>query len=315
MPARSRFHLPAAPTCVLASLLALPLCAEPLSTSEREKVVERLELLGTQAGQQKAGKVKAAVTAFRQAVQSNDAVMDLYLQCYEKVRYEEQNRPGIEFREWKRQQKDHLTENSFRLALRYQLQWLLLGLEMSEKQLSPAEMCGRVTALLKECEGESPKLGGNLGVLKDNAFHSVFAQAHGISHMAPAKWPASPLPVGPVFDSIILPTLRAAADPVRLESAWSSRLEMETNQLRLEADGKSNEAETRLDKFNTEQRPQLVWSMLNDIFLAGGQRTAAPRMLTFLEANLGDRRAIDWTKEMKALFANDSPGLTGAATE
>lgn len=296
-----------------------------LTPAEQETILKRLESLRDEAGRLASGRVASAVAAYRNALSGNEATIDLYYQCIEKVRYVDQNRPLIEFREWKRAQKDKFSALSFRQALRFQLRWLLLGLEMAEKELAPGDMAEKAAEVVATITRDAKDLGPHMALLRDNAFGTVFAHAYRVGHLAPDGWPTSQLPVGPVYERLILPRLRAGGDIKRLEAAWTTRINQETTLVTVAAQADKEKGEANLDRFNTEERPQLVWKMLTDIYRAGGQRQSAGKMLAFLEANLGHRSAVEWATEMRELLlvagpeapsANDAPsGETPAAME
>ncbi|MFM7182483.1 MAG: hypothetical protein ACKO2G_13600 [Verrucomicrobiales bacterium] len=273
-----------------------------LTEKEQESMLKRLDSLEEEAGRLASGRLATAVTAFKAGLAGNEATIDLYLQCIEKVRYIDQNRPLIEFREWKRTQKDKFSEISFREALRYQLRWLLLGLEMASKELAPGEMGEKAAELVAAVIRDAKLLGPHTAMMKDSAFGTVFANAYRVGHLAPEGWPASPLPVGPVYEQLILPRLRMSGDIQRLETAWTTRINQETALMTTSAEADKEKGEADLDRFNTEERPRLLWKMLTDIYRAGGQRQSAGKMLSFLEANLSHRLAVEWASEMKGLL-------------
>ena len=95
--------------------LALLLCAAPplahaqtLSQADREALIEKLENLKNNAKEKAMGRIGSAMTAFRAGMASDDAAIELYLKCVEKVDYEDQKRTTQEFREWKRGAEDHV---------------------------------------------------------------------------------------------------------------------------------------------------------------------------------------------------------------
>jgi hypothetical protein len=275
----------------------------PLTPKEQESMLKRLESLREEAGRVAAGRVASAVAAYKTALSGNEATIDLYFQCIEKVRYIDQNRPLIEFREWKRAQKDKFGELSFREALRYQLRWLLLGLEMASKEPPPGDMAEKAAELVASITRDAKNLGPHMAMLRESSFGTVFAHAYRIGHLAPEGWPAGPVPVGGVYEQLILPRLRAGGDIKRLEAAWTARINQETTLMTIAAGADKEKGEAELDRFNMEERPQLLWKMLTDIYRAGGQRQSAGKMLAFLEANLAHRSAVEWTTEMKELLA------------
>ena len=133
--------------CLLLFILAPPSQAEPLNAADRQLLLEKLKELKEAAEGRKGDRIGVALAAFRPAMSSADAAIDLYLKCVEKLDFEDQHRKSQDFREWKRRQKDRLKDPGMRLALQLQLQWLVYTLEIAAE---PQEMSKLVVAVALE---------------------------------------------------------------------------------------------------------------------------------------------------------------------
>lgn len=73
--------------------------AQKLSNSNREALIERLEIVRKQASTPVDARFRNASTAYRSPIFSPNAAIDLYLKCEELLNFDEmQKRPG-DFRE------------------------------------------------------------------------------------------------------------------------------------------------------------------------------------------------------------------------
>ena len=111
-----------------------------MTEADRIALLERLEIIKKQSDDRVGGLYQKAIRAYRSAIQSDDKTMDLYLDCLEKVRYDDEKRKTQEFREWKRKNKDRLNSSSMREALRHQLSWLLLSIEAARLEGDVSEL-------------------------------------------------------------------------------------------------------------------------------------------------------------------------------
>ena len=124
--------------------------AEVLSEGDRIALLEQLDHIQKESDDRVEGLYRRAIQDYRVAIRSDDATMDLYLKCLEKVRYDDENRKTQEFREWKRRNKDDLNSSSMRMALRHQLSWLLLSIEAAKMDGDLSEMGQRAMTHLDQ---------------------------------------------------------------------------------------------------------------------------------------------------------------------
>jgi hypothetical protein len=117
------------PVLVLANAMA-----DPLSSADREALLESLEKIRETADSKVDARFRVAIAAYRDAMNTDETAIEFYLKCIEKVNFLDQERKTADFRDWKRKEGDRLSDQAFRLALRYQLRWLILTLQASSEK-------------------------------------------------------------------------------------------------------------------------------------------------------------------------------------
>ena len=146
------------PAFLLLLVFYSPLSAEPekLSALDVQLLLEKIKTL--REGSQKAigARYSTANSAFRSAIQSDSAAYALFVNCTEKVQFEEKQKSGSEFRDWKRRHKERSDSPSFRRALRHQLNWLLLTLQAASEPTKRDEMWSKaldhIDTIFKDAE-------------------------------------------------------------------------------------------------------------------------------------------------------------------
>jgi hypothetical protein len=304
-------------------LPGLPAAADPLSESDRQLLLERLEKLQAAAEGRASSRIGVAVSAFRNAVGSEAAALALYLKCIEKEDFEEQRRRSQEFREWKRRQDERLGDPGFALALRHQLNWLVLTLEATEKPERIRELAPRAASALEAIFLDAKKLEGQQGVLRQSVLGSAFARAYDVSGMNAGDWPDQPLALSQIFEKVLLPPLRQPSKIPELRDAWLRRIQYEA----MLREGWGGETEARpglgggpgnggariglksalrppdYERFLAEELPDLRWQMEEDLYKSGDQRGAALRMLDHLDKYLSHSKAETWTARFVKLLS------------
>jgi len=264
-------------------------------------------MIKKQSDDRVSGLYRNAINAYRSAIVSDDKTMDLYLDCLEKVRYDDEKRKTQEFREWKRKNKDALNSPSMRMALRHQLSWLLLSIEAARMEGDVSELGDRAVKHLDQIFANAEKLKDHRAILSQNALGSVFAQAYKLN-IKVEDWPRSALDIAQVYDKVVMPPLRKPGRVNSLRAAWHHRILHEgmvvekLSEWESKSIGKKDAMRSpELEKFIAEKRPQLLWDMEVDCFEAGDERTSALRMLKHVEAYLTHKDAPAWIKEFQEL--------------
>ncbi len=297
--------------------------ADPLSDADREALLENLEKLRDAANERVDARFRTAIAAYRQAMSSNDAAMDLYLKCVEKVDFEDQQRKASDFREWKRREADRLSDAGLRLAMRYQLRWLVLTLQAASEKSDVAALAPEAGQIVDGIFDQADALRGQQGLLRQSVTETIFARAYEISGIEVEDWPTAPLQLAQVYDKILLPPNRKSDRTDALRATWLKRIQQEGLIRQRMADNddggrigmRDAVRSPEYEKFLADTLPELQWQMELDLFRAGDQRAAALRMLQHIEKNVTHARAREWGEQFKALISPKpaAPAVVGEA--
>jgi hypothetical protein len=288
--------------------------AETLSDADRETLLENLEKLRESANSKVDAKFRIALAAFREAIGSDDAAISLYLNCMEKVNFEDQQKKSADFREWKRKEAEKLSDPGLRLALRHQLRWLVLTLQAASEKADRSKLAVEAQEIVDSIFREPEKLKNQEAILNQAVTSSVFARAYEINSEKAKDWPLSPIQLDQIYTQVLLPPYRSASRLNELRAAWIKRIQQEGSKMEhwSENDKKPKE-EKRIgmasampglayEKFLAETQPKLQWDMEIDLFRNGDESGAAVRMLAHLEKYLAHPSARDWGKQFEALL-------------
>ena len=280
-----------------------------LSETDRELLLERLKEIQETADGAVAGRFGVAMAAFKEGMQSDTAAHDLYLNCIEKVRFEDEAKKTNEFREWKRRHKDRTDTPGFRRALRHQLLWLVLTLEAAQDKTEIPKMGGRGITVLEAILKDATVLKGQERLLSSKVLSSEFALAYGVDNIALQGWPASPLDIATIYDVMVLPSLRTPEKLAELRQGWLKRIEHEGLILEswTEEGSDGRDRKPAFEKWLINGRYELTWAMEVDLFNNGDQRGAALRMLEHLKKNLSHQSAPKWIGQFTSLVKGEVP--------
>lgn len=288
-----------------------PADAESMSESQRQKLNKTLDTLINKCKATLSNRQATAYKAYKSARGSSSAAFELYLDCVEKVNFTDVGKKSSDFRNWKRVQKEQHSEPSFRLALRHQLNWLVLTLEAARSEGDYATMTSKVRGALNEIFSEAKQLDHNHHILKQNVLSSVFAKAYGFGSYQVKEWPTSPLNISQVYERVVFKPLREEKKASSLQLAWKERIAYQEKMIELWSPmpkSKSIGMKKTLkppayNKFILNERPKLIWQMEMDVFKAGDEYGAASRMITHLSNNINHNDAPKWAKELSGLIA------------
>jgi hypothetical protein len=294
---------------------------EDLSEADRVSLISELERIQKQSDDRVSGLYQRAVKDFRSAIRSDEATMDLYLKCFEKVRYIDLHRKSQDFRDWKRNErnKEMIQSSSMKMALRLQLSWLLLSIEAARMDGDTSELGKRAVDHLDKIFANAKTLKAHRNILNQNVLSSVFAKAYNLN-IKVKNWPTSAFDITQVYEKVVMPPLRESKDIASLRSAWRHRIAQEqavfekwNDQDGENAEGKSGKKKRVIgmkknmrthgyEVFLDETRPQLLWSMEVDCFKAGDEKASALRMLKHLQTYITHKNAPQWIKEFQDLI-------------
>ncbi|MEY3895602.1 MAG: hypothetical protein RLZZ214_1121 [Verrucomicrobiota bacterium] len=301
--------------------------AEVLSDADREALLENLEKLKESVESKRDAKFRLAIAAYRNAVASDDAAIDLYLNCMEKVNFEDQQKKPADFRDWKRKEGEKLTDPGLRLALRHQLRWLILTLQASVENADRAKLAVDAQEIVDAIFRDPEKLQNQEKTLAQPVTSSVFARAYEINGVMVEKWPLSPIQLDQIYTDVLLPPFQKPGRTDDLRAAWIRRIQQEGAKVEFwnekpregKGDGKNEEKRIGMasamrppdyERFLQDTVPKLQWEMEVDLFRNGDEAGAALRMLAHLEKYVTHPSIRDWAKEFRELLS--PPGAAAA---
>jgi hypothetical protein len=284
--------------------------SESLSSADREALLGSLEKLRESANSQVDARFRMALSAYREAVASDEAVIDLYLKCIEKIDFTDQKKKPSEFREWKHAQGDRLGDPAFKLALRYQLQWLILTLRACSEKVTVESLAPDVQDIVDGIFSNAERLKSQEKTLNQAVTSTVFAKVYEVAGPEKKKWPLSPTHLDSVYEQVIFPALRTPSKVVQLRAAWIKRIKQD--EIKFEAwqepakpekrSGMASAKSPEYQKFVEEVVPELQWQMEMDLFTHGDESGAAKRMLAHIEKHISHKSSRTWGEAFKNLL-------------
>ncbi len=306
-------------------LLAPAAHGEFLTEAKRTELMEKLTRLQEASQRQTDGRFQSAIRAYEQAMSSNEAALDLYLKCIEKVRFTDQRKEPKEFRDWKEQNEASYTDPGFKLALRYQLKWLMLSLEAASEKPDVERLTAEASKMLTTIYGDIDKVNHQSATLKQSVLSTVFAQAYGVNKIK-SDWPASPIELNTIYEKVILPPLRRPSRLADLNAAWDRRIQLEALDAIEWSNGKNNggsrkdrekereireqqrdDHALREEKFQTETRPLLLWKKQLDLYASGDELGAANRMIEHIGTYANHSSCQEWLEQLQKLLSPQAP--------
>ncbi len=292
--------------------------AETLSDADRETLLGNLEKIRETSESKTDARFRIALAAYRNAIGSDDAAIDLYLNCVEKVNFEQLHKKAADFRDWKGNERENLADPGLRLALRHQLRWLMLTLEAASEKPNRVKLAGEAQDAVDSIFRDADKLKNQQDILSQAVTSTVFARAYDINHVKVENWKLSPIEIAAIYDEILLPPYRKPSALASLRAGWIKRIQQETVKMEIWPENhRSPRRENRDDKrsamasdmqspeylkFLKEDLPKLQWDMEVDLYTYGDQAGAAVRMLALLEKHIGDPSAREWADAFKRLL-------------
>ncbi len=284
--------------------------SESLSSADREALLGSLEKLRETANSHVDARFRLALSAYREAVASDEAVIDLYLKCIEKIDFTDQKKKPSEFREWKHAQSEHLGDPAFKLALRYQLQWLILTLRACSEKTTFESLAPDAQDIIDGIYNNAERLKSQEKTLNQAVTSTVFAKVYEVAGPEKKKWPLSPAHLDSVYEQVIFPAFRTPSKLVQLRTAWIKRIKQEeikfeTWQEPAKTEKRSGMASAKspeYQKFVEEVIPELQWDMEMDLFTNGDEGGAAKRMLAHIEKHISHKSSRTWGEAFKNLL-------------
>jgi len=251
-----------------------------LSDSDKKELHEQLEELLNSAENSSKQRFARALTAFKSAIQSDVAAHELYLDCYEKVNFIDQQKSSQQFREWKRKHKERDDLSDFRRALRHQLNWLLLSIQVSVRPDEMHEFGAEAVKKVDQIMDELETLKSQQSVLKQRVLSSVYAKAYDINGLEAENWPLSPTDISNIYDKVIMPPLRDGSKNATLRASWDKRIkhvglmkkEWTQKPAKARISSKSDKGTPEYEKWLDDGYLKLLWQKEKDCYKAGEGR-------------------------------------------
>ena len=202
---------------MVAALTAPAARCETLSAADREALLDNLDKLRDAAGSKVDARFHTAMTAYREAMASDGATLELHLKCIEKVNFLDQQKKPSEYLEWKHKDdvKAQHADPAFRLALRYQLRWLALTLQASSENANLKTLATEAQEIVDALFRDADKLAGQEKLLQTAVTATEFAKAYEIGDLKKDKWPLSAIHLEEIYGTIVFPPLRTPARVAR----------------------------------------------------------------------------------------------------
>lgn len=318
-------------TC--AALTATSARSESLSATDRETLLEKLDILRDATNARVDARFRLAMARYRAAMATDETALTFYLECVELVNFKSQQKKTSEFLDWKRQEdiKAKHSDSGFRLALRYQLNWLVLSLCASSEKANLKALGADAQDLVDAIFRDAEKLAGQEQELSQAVSSTVFARAYEIGNLQNDKWPTSPVQLDDFYQKIVFPPLRTSLRIDALRVAWIKRIHQEGVKIEFgwgnpnhrpngNGKGKGDKPERKVnmaadikgpeyERYLTETQPELQWQMEVDLFRSGDESASAMRMLAHIQKHITHKQARKWGEEFQHLLKPE-PSLT-----
>lgn len=335
LPLRSCLALGAALTfsaAVPAGRAQSPGEAPQLSAEDAAKMLQQLGQVEETVKKTRAANNTNVVPVIRDAASSDAKAVALWIDSVREVDFRDRDRKEADFREWRERTGQRLQSSGAGTAIRLHLQYLLLTLRSTEirSEGERAELMSAVSAFLDELgkagkdalgQGEflqrsvldSPvarryKLNVTVaGKARDNRGNTQ-ADQYQLESMGGGKWCAVPGSIGTIYETTLLPYLRAKKDLAKLQAAWTKRIQQEAA-IVAAFDTPASEKE-----YKERTLPELEWAMARDLF-NHGSTPAGARLLQIIQQNPTHPGCRGWISELKGLLAEKSGQEARAARQ
>jgi hypothetical protein len=326
------YAVPALLTFAVAVIAHAETDAQPPDTAQ---ILQFLKTLKEQQAQQIHSTKQKVLQEAQAAGASPSAASNAWVEAVRQTQFEGAEKEGSQFRAWKDAEGAAFTDLVVQRAAQLYFRWLALTMQRSlgtsAKELLPqviqhtkdvaadqATMEAFVDKLQKDKELANSRLHGNRKDTsrEDERTRKVHDQImrmavnagppikamHADDLVKVDKWEMSPGDVDGMFNSIILPELRAVHDP-RVFEYWDMKIKKESEAVK-------NKPAFDQEKFAKETYPQLLWSRAHEYIALGQPNRALGEMFKVVKANPQHPSLGAWIAQIEGLLA---PPATSAA--
>ncbi len=281
----------------MAGMLAMAsLQAELLTPEQIGKALQELESLEEVIEGKRVNVRTSAFRAFQTAASTDRAAYEFYVDCHKRVRFDAKDARFSEFRDWRERNATRMKQDGAMMALRLQLEFLLLALKADETE--PKErrpVITEVEAFVARIVGNAEELDGAYEVLRQPVNQSIFAEAYELDESLRLEdWSFSPGKFGEVYEQTVFPFYRRY-DPKSLPQAWERRIDLEV------AFVEETQADNPLavEQLRTLRLPRLKWQRAGDLFENGFQSQGALAMISVLRQHPDHPDAPGWAENLR----------------
>lgn len=288
---------------ILFSLIVLSgingkVCAEPLSGEQKENLLSQLKEIEAVVDGKRVNLRSSAVQTFLAASRSDEAVYEFYLSCHKKLRFDARDARFTEFRDWRDKNENRIKTKSNLIAMRLQLQYLVLTLRIAEG-VERESIIPELEAFVANTVSHVEDLGNDgMRTLRSSIKGTIFAQAYDLDQSLDVEnWNYSPGEFFKCYDETVLPFFRTS-QPEELSNAWDRRINLEKQLTELTR----SDNPIAMEAFSTERLPRLYWAKAKDIFLSASQQYGGAAMLNIIRTYTDHPDTSNWIDELRSLL-------------
>lgn len=303
-----------------------------LTSDQTASILKQLDQIESQITKNRGESLGTALSRFRIGMNSDKDALDLYLNSYKLENFDKKNLKVTDFQEWKDRNTDRHKDPDFLMALRLQLEYLVLSIQAQDtkdintlvpglqayvpKLISAVQSTmkhsasGAIEEKNKAGKGGGGGGGGNrqggappiLAMLRQPVKGTVIAQAYRLDEFLTRKeWEYDPTSIAGIYNSVIFPCYLKEKKE-ELPAQWDARINAEL------ALRKATQSETEFQVYYYENHPQLLWS--KSVYLL--QRNVNPigalaEMLKIVRDNPTHPKAADWLQELRKAVDESRP--------
>lgn len=273
---------------------------DPLTSDQLATLLKELESIEAVVEGKRISNRTSAVEMFREAAASDKAALEFHLKCVKMLRFDSRDAKFTEYRDWREKNEDKLKEKSNLLAMRLQLQYLVLTLRVAEG-VDRASIVPELEAFVTNIVAHMEDLEGQgMQTLREPVNRTVFSEAYELNQSLKVdKWSYSPGDYASVYEKTIFPYYRAEK-PGELAAVWDRRIGLENQVVEF-----INEDDPGAMKKHAEERlPRLRWLKAADVFANASQKAGALAMIEILRSDPDHPDATKWLESLQGMLAS-----------
>ena len=324
------------------ALLAATACSLPLRAAEDATPVDTAQMLQAlrqlreqSTVQAKAGKQKV-LQELTAAAASGEAAVQMWEKAVMATQFDGLNKEQTAFKAWREREGEAFKESEAKNAARLYFTWLGLTVQRSAgtpvKDMLPAILrytqdLATVQAVIDKLEDEiqheKDLADGKHGPQQKSIKQAVKKTAENILNkglagsmvvdwmrigewVAVEKWEGTPGNFDGIFETIVLPELRAQRDP-RVLDYWDARIKREA------AVAMESKREFEHEKFNTHRLPILLGERALEFGRIGQKNRGATEIFNVIRKYPNHPRAAEWMGKLEELLRPPAPAPVAPA--